>query len=227
MSDAGSRADSAATLAQSVGIVELRPFIDSVLLLLVLFNPFLMSIYLLDLIKDFDVRTFSSVLGRAFVLSGCVFLVFAWAGDAIFSRVLQVRFASFLIFGGIVFLLIALRYMITGASMIGTLRGEPQHLAGSIAMPFMIGPGTVSASVLTGARLPVAAAALAIVAALVLSCLMLVALKLLYDAVKQRNEELVQRYVEIAGRISALLVGTIAAEMILRGIDLWLIERSA
>ena len=193
----------------------------------VLFNPFLMSAYLHDLMKDLKAGTFFAVLSRAFLISGTVFVLFAWAGDSLFARVLQVRFAAFLIFGGIAFLIISLRYMISGASMIANLRGPPEHLAGSLAMPFMIGPGTVSAAVLCGARLPFLFACLAIVAALVLSCLCLMAVKLLLDFVKQHNEPLVERYAEIVGRVSAIIVGTIALEMILKGVDLWLGDRFA
>lgn len=194
--------------------------------MLVLFNPFLMSAYLHDLMKELDSRTFRAVLVRAFVISGIVFMLFAWAGDGLFSRVLQVRFAAFLIFGGIAFLIISLRYMVSGSSMIGTLRGSPEHVANSLAMPFMIGPGTVSASVLAGARLPILFAWLAIVAALAASCILLMLFKLAFDYVKQRNESLVERYAEIAGRVSAIIVGTIAIEMILKGVELWLEERS-
>lgn len=32
------------------------------------------------------------------------------------------------------------------------LRGKAEHLAGSVAMPFMIGPGTVNASVIIGTK---------------------------------------------------------------------------
>ena len=34
------------------------------------------------------------------------------------------------------------------------MRGAPEHLAGTIAMPFMIGPGTISAAVVTGMGVP-------------------------------------------------------------------------
>jgi multiple antibiotic resistance protein len=205
--------------------VDIAAFADSVILMLVLFNPLLMSAYLHDVMNELSSGVFLRVLSRAFFISGCVFVLFAWAGDTIFARVLQVRFAAFLMFGGILFLVIALRYMVTGAEMIGKLRGRPEHLAGSIAMPFMIGPGTVSASVLTGARLPVPLAALAIAVALSISCALLMAMKRLFDYVQRRNEPLVERYAEIIGRISALVIGTIAIEMILKGIDLWLTER--
>lgn len=206
--------------------MDLNRFIDGLFLMLVLFNPLLMSAYLHDAMNKLDDRVFFRVISRAFMISGLVFLLFAWAGDTLFSRVLQVRFASFLIFGGIVFLIIALRYIVTGVDMIGVLRGEPEHLAGAIAMPFMIGPGTISASVLIGARLPIWGAALAIVIALLLGCLLLMGAKWLFDYVHQHNERLVERYVEILGRASALIVGTIAIEMIINGVDLWLAERA-
>ena len=203
-----------------------QSFVDSFVLMLVLFNPFLMSAYLHDLMKEFDSRTFRAVLIRAFLISGIVFMLFAWAGDSLFSRVLQVRFAAFLIFGGIAFLVISLRFMVSGSAMIGTLRGTPEHVANSLAMPFMIGPGTVSASVVAGARLPILFAWLAIIAALATSCILLMIFKLVFDYVKHRNAPLIERYAEIAGRVSAIIVGTIAIDMILKGIELWMEERS-
>ena len=63
---------------------------------------------------------------------------------------LHARFESFQIFGGLIFLVIGYRYVFEGADTIGVMRGAPNHLAGTIAMPFMIGPGTISASVITG-----------------------------------------------------------------------------
>lgn len=196
--------------------------VNSAILMLVLLNPLLLSTYLIDVVKELDPRVFARVLVRAFLISGVVFLLFARAGDGIFTRWLQVRFEAFLVFGGLVFLIIAIRYMVHGASVIDTLRGEPEHLAGSIALPFLIGPGTVSASVLTGVRLPFLFACLAIIAALVTSCFLLIAFKLLHDWVRERNEALVERYVEIAGRVSALLIGTIAVEMMFKGVESWL-----
>ena len=195
--------------------------------MLVLFNPLLMSAYLHDVMSKLSGRVFFAVISRAFLISALVFILFAWAGDGLFSHVLHVRFGAFLIFGGLIFLVIALRYLVMGADMIGKLRGEPEHLAGSIAMPFMIGPGTISASVLAGANLPIWGAAMAISLALLASCVFLMIMKLLFDYVQQRNERLVERYAEIIGRASALIIGTIAIEMIFKGIELWLAEQSA
>jgi multiple antibiotic resistance protein len=200
----------------------MRAFIDSVVLLFVLLNPFLLSIYLLDLIQDLEEKTFRGVLVQGALISTVTFVFFAFAGDIIFDRVLHVRFASFLIFGGIVFLLVAIRYFMVGTEAIRDLRGSSGHVAGSVALPFMIGPGTISASVLAGSRMPFNWAALSIVCALVLTVLCVLALKWTYDSVRQRFESYVERYVSIVGRISALVIGTIAVEMIFNGIDLWL-----
>lgn len=138
-------------------------FVESTLLLLVLLNPFLMSVYLLDLIESLERSTFRRVLVLASIISTTVFVLFAVAGDTIFSRVLQMRFASFLIFGGTLFLIIAIRYVMIGVDAIRSHRGSTDHIAGSIALPFMIGPGTISANVVAGSRLSVGWAVLSII----------------------------------------------------------------
>ncbi len=201
-----------------------RAFVDSFLLLFMLLNPFLLSVYLLDLIEKLDHETFRRALVRGMLISFVVFAAFAWAGDAIFSRVLQVRFAAFLIFGGAVFFIIAIRYVMIGSAAIRELRGPAEHVSGSIAMPFLIGPGTVSASVLAGSRQPALFAVLSIAMALTAAILATLFIKRLHDLVRQSHERLVDRYIDVVGRISALVIGTIAVDMILRGIDMWLAE---
>ena len=197
----------------------MEPFLKSLALFLVLFNPFLMSIYLLDLIQELDRLTFLRVLGRAAIISGAVFLGFAWGGEAIFTHVLQVEFASFLIFGGIVIFLIGLQMLFTGSEAIKRIRGgNPAHISGSIAMPFMIGPGTISASVIAGNTLTYPFALAAIVLSLLLTVAMLVALKQAFDVIKVRNADLLERYIDISGRAAALLTGTIGIQMMLQGL---------
>ena len=191
----------------------------SLALFLVLFNPFLMSIYLLDLIQDLDRRTFVQVLARASAISGSVFLLFAWGGEAIFTNLLQVSFSAFLIFGGIVILLIALQMMFVGSQAIRNLRGgDPAHLSGSVAMPFMIGPGTISASVVAGKTLSMAQATAVIVLSLMLTTILLLVLKNAFDAVKTRHAGLLERYIDITGRAAALLTGSIGVQMIMQGL---------
>lgn len=196
--------------------------LQSFTLFFALLNPFLLSIYLLDLISDLDTRTFYRVLFRASLISGSVFWLFAWGGEAIFTQYLQVRFASFQLFGGVIFLLIGVRFVFSGVDAIRSTRGAPEHLAGSIAMPFLIGPGTVSAAVVIGSRHGTPLSGLVIFGTLALTMTLVVALKVAHDYVKERNARLIDRYMEIVGRISALLIGTIAIEMIMVGGGSWL-----
>ncbi len=49
----------------------------------------------------------------------------------------------------------------------------------------------------------------------------MIILKRVHDFVRTHNEPMVQRYIEVAGRITALVVGTFAMEMIFRGVETW------
>jgi small neutral amino acid transporter SnatA (MarC family) len=199
-----------------------EPYIASFVLLFALLNPFLLSIYLLDLITDLKPDDFTRALVRGALIAGGVFSLFAWGGDAIFSDYLRVRFASFQVFGGIVFLVIGVRFVFSGADAMRMIRGRPEHLAGTIAMPFLIGPGTVSASVVVGARLAVHEAVLVIFATLALTVVLVIAIKFAHDYAKKHNAYVIDRYIEVVGRLSALLIGTIAVEMLFEGLGTWL-----
>jgi small neutral amino acid transporter SnatA (MarC family) len=202
-------------------VFELDAFVRSTTLLVVLLNPFLMSVYLLDLIEQLDDQTFARTLSRGALIASVVFGLFAIFGDAIFQSLLQVRFASFLIFGGLLFLVIGLRFAQVGPEALRQLRGSPEHLAGSVAMPFMVGPGTVSASVLAGARLPLVWALGSIAVGMLITVVGLLLLKSIHSRVKRQHAALVDRYFDIVGRASALLIGTIAVDMMLTGYELW------
>jgi len=197
-------------------------FINSAALLMVLLNPFLVIVYLTDVVEKLDLKMFGRVMFRAGLISLAVFAAFSLLGEAIFSYLVHADFASFQIFGGVIFLLIGLQFVFKGCTAIEILRGESEHLAGAIAMPVIIGPGTISASIIIGRKLPPLIALLAIFLALFFSIGLMVGLKALHDYVRPRRENLVQRYIEIAGRITALVVGTISVEMIMRGLSSWI-----
>jgi multiple antibiotic resistance protein len=188
----------------------------------VLLNPFIMSIYLIELVRDLEIRTFARQLFRASAISLLAFLLFAWAGDVIFKDVMQVRFISFLIFGGIIFLIIGARWIIGVAPPVEAPKQDTEQISGAIAMPFIVGPGTISASVLAGSRLQPLLAGAAIALAVALAVVTIILFKWLHDLVRKRDERLVKRYVEVAGRVTALFTGSFAVEMILTGLERWL-----
>lgn len=193
-------------------------------LLLVLLNPFLLIVYLIKLVDSCDIRLFGRILMVAGVISLFVFFVFALLGELIFSIVFQAHFASFQIFGGIIFLIIGLEFIFKGPQSLQLLRADSKEVASSVAMPILIGPGTVSASVLIGKRLPPSQAILSVFIAVVLSIVVMIVLKYFFDISRRKTETLLQRYVEIAGRIVGLYSGTVAVEMLATGISTWIQE---
>lgn len=196
-------------------------FISSATLLLTLLNPFLVIVYLVDVVQKLEQEKFHRVLVRAGVISIVVFCSFAILGDSIFTGIIQVEFGSFQIFGGIIFLLIGVQFVFKGPTAVEILRGESKHIAGSIAMPVLIGPGTISASIVIGKRHDALLACSAVVAAVVVCLFVVALLKYLHDLVHPTREELIERYIEIAGRITALYVGTVAVDMIMQGMRTW------
>jgi len=194
------------------------PFISTFILFFSLLNPFLMSIYMIGLIRHTETKVFNKALIQGGLIAYVVFLLFAWGGEAIFNRYLNVRFESFLIFGGLIFLVIGYRYVFQGADTIGEMRGAPEHLAGTVAMPFMIGPGTISAAVVTGMSMSIVEAAIVIALVLFLSCSVLIAMKFSHDHLRYKHAKYIDRYFDIVGRLAALLIGTIAVDMIVNGV---------
>lgn len=196
-------------------------FTQSFLLIFVLLNPFILSVYLLTVIKEVPLVQFTRIMIRAGMFSFVVFFLFAWLGEVIFDSVLQVRFLSFMIFGGITFLIIGVRLILGVGPAMSVINPHSAEVAGAIAMPFIVGPGTISASVIAGTQLGLFWSTLAIALGLVAALGSIILFKWVHDVVKTRSEKYMERYVEIAGRITALFTGSFAVDMILRGIERW------
>ncbi|MDA3928669.1 MAG: hypothetical protein PF541_06885 [Prolixibacteraceae bacterium] len=199
--------------------------IQSIILLLVLLNPFLIIVYLIDIVKKKTAKEFSRILIRAGIISFVVFSSFAILGDTIFRNVFNASFASFQVFGGIVFLLTGIQFIFKGSASIEALRGESKHIAGAIAMPIFIGPGTISYSVIIGERLNTPKAVFAIAITVLICVSMIFLLKKLHDRIHGKKEELIEQYIDIAGRVIALLLGTVSIELIMSGLNFWINEK--
>jgi small neutral amino acid transporter SnatA (MarC family) len=79
----------------------LMTFSQALVFFFALLNPFLLSLYLMEIITRFEFKVFIGILTRGVIIAGMIFSMFALTGDAIFSKMLHVDFSSFQIFGGI------------------------------------------------------------------------------------------------------------------------------
>jgi multiple antibiotic resistance protein len=196
-------------------------FLHSTALLLIILNPLLLIVYVVGLVQELSLRTFAGVLIRGGLIATGVFAAFALLGDLVFAGLLKAEFASFQIFGGVTFLIVGINFMLKGNQAIPGLRGPVNSAAVSFAMPILVGPASVSASVIIGKVLSPFLAVVAVALAVAISVAVMIALKHLHDLVRPRSGQLVERYIEIAGRLVAFVVGTYAIELIMKGTTVW------
>lgn len=143
------------------------------------------------------------------------------AGEALFEQILQVCFAFFQIFGGIPFLIIGIRLILGMVPPMEALRADSAQLSGAIAMPLIVGPGTISASEFAESRLEPLLACLCIGLAPAVAILAILFFKFIHDHALSHNEVYLQRYIGIAGRVTALFTGSFAIELIFKGLGSW------
>jgi len=171
-------------------------YFKSSILLFTLLNPFLILVYLLGMVKELAIKQFAQKIIYAGLIAIVVYSFFAILGDAIFGDIVQAEFASFQIFGGVILLLIGLQFVFRGPMSMTMLKSESGYSAGAVAMPVLIGPGTISASLVIGKRHDQLEAFVVIFGATALAITVVIVLKALY-------------------------VGTVAVEMIMKGLGTW------
>jgi small neutral amino acid transporter SnatA (MarC family) len=200
----------------------MKSFLNSTALLLIILNPFLVIVYVIGLVQELDLRAFARVLIRGGLVATAIFASFALLGDFVLAGFLQAEFASFQIFGGVIFLILGINFMLRGNESLAALRGPVHSAAATVAMPILVGPASVSASVIIGKVLSPWLAVVSVSLAVGVSVAVMIALKVLHDRVRPRHERLVERYVEVAGRLLAFVMGTYAVEMIMKGTTVWI-----
>ncbi len=196
---------------------------SSLLSFLAILNPFALCLYLADVMDDLESRIFGKVLFWASLISLVVFWIFALVGEQLLVDFLRIRPEALRIFGGIIFFVVAYNYVTKGYRAAEILRGSLEELPSAIALPFMIGAGTITQAILLGERHGPYLSVFLLFLGLCLCFLVVIAFKLVRDHLKQAKEKVFERYVNILSRINGLLIGAISTEMVVSGIrELWL-----
>lgn len=122
--------------------------ISSVIEFLVMLNPFALFLYLEPIRKDLSYKSFTRVIFKATLISFIICLVFFFTGDLIFRKIFHIEFESFRIFGGIIIFSFAYFFIVRGQKALIIIKENLDDLASEIALPFMVGAGTISLSIL-------------------------------------------------------------------------------
>lgn len=205
--EASERESRADTLSGTIG---------SIAAFLVILNPFALCLYLSGVIEDLGRGAFFRVVIQASLISAAAFTVFAIFGEQVLWA-LGIQAGALRLFGGLIFLIIAYKYVSQGHKAAEMLRGSLDELPSAIAVPFMIGAGTITQAILIGKQFePIMAAGILFSATGVSLCI-IGAYYLARLRIRHRYERLFDRYIDLMARLNGLVIGAFSVDMVFGG----------
>lgn len=193
--------------------------LSSIVEFLVMLNPFALFLYLEPIRKDLSHRDFMMVIFKASLISFSVCLIFFLTGDLFFRRIFQIDFESFRIFGGIIIFSYAYFYIVKGQKALIIIKENLDDLASEIALPFMVGAGSISLSILLAHDHSYAIGSISLVGIFCLNFLVIFLLKKLRDSIeKKKFRTAFDKNMEVLLRLNGFFIGAIGINMVLMGI---------
>lgn len=189
------------------------------MLMLIILNPFAQVLYLRQLIDDLPFRVFAPIHLRASLYSFIIFAIFALCGEPILYDLFQIRLGSLRVFGGMINLYVAYRYIAVGEGSTLLFRGNVADLAPNITLPYMVGPGMLWASILMGETYGVPIASGMIAGVLAVNIAFVFAAHALFRRSDDNRETAFTKYFAVLMRMMALFVGAVGVEMVVGGMQ--------
>jgi multiple antibiotic resistance protein len=184
-----------------------------------LINPVAIFVYLLPLKQARGINAFTKILIRASLATFLIYAVFALFGEQIFTDILRVDFRSFRIFGGLVLLGISLNFLVYGKRRQIKTKGEDYEIAAQVALPYMVGTGTLTMSIIMGRALGKPTAILIIGAVIAISFAIILILALIRQGMKKNVKLAFDRNLDIFMRLNGFFVGTIGVDLVIKGVQ--------
>lgn len=192
----------------------------SIVELVVMLNPFALFLYLEPLQKDLNHKQFMTVIVKATLISLFICYLFFFSGEFLFKRVFMIDFESFRIFGGIIIFSYAYFFIVKGQRALIMIKENLDDLASEIALPFMVGAGTISLSILTSYRHTKLIGVLILLIAFLINFLSIYLLKIVRDKMEgKRLKTAYDKNMEVLLRLNGFFIGAIGVNMVLTGIQ--------
>lgn len=195
--------------------------ISSIIGFLVMLNPFALFLYLEPVRKDLNFKSFTKVLFKASLISLLVCVLFFYLGESIFNSFFQIDFESFRIFGGIIIFSYAYYYIVKGQKALIMMKEDLDDLASEIALPFMVGAGTISLSILLSEKTSALVGTIMLVLIFIINFSTILSLKKFRDYIESRNKKFKTAFdknMEILLRINGFFIGAIGIDMMITGL---------
>lgn len=186
---------------------------------LIMLNPFALFLYLLPVMRELSDAEFRKVLFNASLISLMIFLIFLFTGDRLFEGVFHIDFESFRVFGGIVIFSFAYLFIVKGQVALIQIKGSLDNLASEIALPFMVGAGTILLTILMGHNLTGWQGVGVLLMVLTFNFLFIIGLKYVRDGIRRPKWKVAfDKNMEILLRLNGFFLGAIGVEMIMSGL---------
>ena len=146
-------------------------------------------------------------------------MFFVYFGNFIFESVFQIHFESFRIFGGIIIFSFAYFFIVKGQKALIMIKENLDDLASEIALPFMVGAGTISLSILLSQNMDYMNATIALATIFIINFILLVILVQLRNTIdKKKFKTAFDKNLEVLLRLNGFFIGAIGVNMIVIGI---------
>lgn len=193
--------------------------LSNIIAFLVMLNPFAMFLYLLPVMEELSNRDFMKVLFKASAISFGIFAAFMGVGDILFQHVFQINFESFRIFGGIIIFSFAYIFIVKGNKAFIHMKESLDDLASEIALPFMVGAGTLSLSIVLGHHFSFMEGVFALLVVLSVNYFAILLIKNLRGSISSRKFRIAfDKNMQILLRLNGFFIGAIGINMILTGV---------
>lgn len=157
------------------------------------------------------------VMLKASFISGLIYIIFAVFGQSIFSF-LKVDFEAFRVFGGIVLLSFALSFILQGKESMIRTRGELNKIAAEVALPFIVGAGTITLSILVGEALSPLKSIFTILMVMMANFFIIMGLAQVRGGLNKRLQTTFDKNAEILLRLNGFIVGAYGVDLIITGL---------
>ncbi|MGQ7868390.1 MarC family protein [Sunxiuqinia sp. sy24] len=193
--------------------------LSSIVEFLVMLNPFALFLYLEPIRKDLSHRDFMMVIFKATLISFSVCLIFFLSGDLFFRKIFQIDFESFRIFGGVIIFSYAYFYIVKGQKALIMIKENLDDLASEIALPFMVGAGSISLSILLAHDQSYLIGGVSLAGIFLINFLVIFLLKTFRDSIeKKKFKTAFDKNMEVLLRLNGFFIGAIGINMVLMGI---------
>jgi len=193
--------------------------ITHIIAFLVMLNPFALFLYMSPIMDDLTHKNFIKVLFNASLISFGIFFIFLLSGDFLFQRLLQINFESFRIFGGIIIFSLAFLFIVKGQKAMVQMKESLSDLASEIALPFMIGAGTISLTILMSNELQLLGGTAALAIILIINFVAIMILKAIRDDLSKKQKKIAfDKFMGILLRLNGFFIGAIGINMVVVGI---------